>query len=463
MSARPASSTTRWARSSVPADALWGAQTARAVENFPISGQPVPAGVVHALALLKAAAAGSTPSSGVLDASGRTRSRRRRGRSPPAGTTTQFPIDVFQTGSGTSTNMNVNEVVARLAHLQTGLDIHPNDHVNAGQSSNDTFPTALRLAATTGGGAASSRRPWRTWSESLAAQGGRVRRRRQGRPHPPDGRRAGHPGPGVLRLRRARSSWAGQRVLHGRRRPPPSCRWAAPPPAPASTPRPGSPRAVIAGSRERDRHRVPRGGQPLRGPGRAGRRWSSSAGPLKVVAVSLTKICNDLRWMSSGPRAGLGEIHLPDLQPGSSIMPGKVNPVVREATLMVCAQVIGNDATITVAGASRQLRAQRHAAGDGRAVLESLTLLATTSRLLADRCVDGIDGRRGALPRLAEGSPAIVTPLNRYIGYEAAAAVAKESIKRAPRHPRRGHGPRARRRRVSSPRSSSTTRSTSWR
>jgi fumarate hydratase class II len=152
------------------------------------------------------------------------------------------------------------------------------------------------------------------------------------------------------------------------------------------------------------------------------------SGAAKVVAVSLTKICNDLRWMSSGPRAGLGEIHLPDLQPGSSIMPGKVNPVVPEATLMVCAQVIGNDATITVAGASGSFELNVMLPVIGRCLLESLTFLAASARLLADRCIDGITADEERCLDLAQGSPAIVTPLNRYLGYEAAAAVAKESI-----------------------------------
>ena len=263
----------------VPADALWGAQTARAVENFPISGQPVPAGVVHALALLKGAAAEVNAELGVLDREradaivAAAAARWRAGRHDD-----QFPIDVFQTGSGTSTNMNVNEVVGPDRPPRDRAERPPQRPRQRGQSSNDTFPSALRH-----GGA-----PWRCASElapalvhlaeALARQGDRVRRRGQGRAHPPHGRRAGHPRPGVRRLRPAgRAGPAAGAAWPPRPRP--SCRWAAPPPAPASTPRRASPRPVIAGVSERDRRRVPRGGEPLRGPVGPGRASSSSAGP----------------------------------------------------------------------------------------------------------------------------------------------------------------------------------------
>jgi fumarate hydratase class II len=408
----------------VPADALWGAQTARAVENFPISGQPVPPGVVHALALLKAAAAEVNAELGVLDEP-RAASIAAAAREVASGEhDDQFPIDVFQTGSGTSTNMNVNEVVARLAHLAGGLEVHPNDHVNAGQSSNDTFPSALRIAATL------------AVRQDLApallhlAQVLRTKEAefadvvKAGRTHLMDAVPVtlGQEFAGYAR----QVELGAERVLVAAQ-------------ATAELPlggtaagtglnaAPGFAEAVIervseasgVAFREAVDHFEAQSSQDA---------VVELSGALRVVAVSLTKICNDLRWMSSGPRSGLGEIHLPDLQPGSSIMPGKVNPVIPEATLMACAQVVGNDTTITLAGASGAFELNVMLPVMARNILESATLLATTSRLLADRCVSGITADRERARELAEGSPSIVTPLNRYIGYEAAAAVAKQSI-----------------------------------
>ncbi|SDP36173.1 fumarase, class II [Pedococcus dokdonensis] len=409
----------------VPADALWGAQTARAVENFPISGQPVPTGVVHALAQLKAAAAEVNAELGVLE--------RPMAEAVAAAATEvadgqhddQFPIDVFQTGSGTSTNMNVNEVVARIAHLATDQAVHPNDHVNAGQSSNDTFPSALRIAATLA--------VHRDLAPSLLHLAKSLRAKetefvdvvKAGRTHLMDavpvtlGQEFG----GYAR----QVELGAERVLVAAQ-------------ATSELPlggtaagtglnaAPGFARAVIERVSERT-------GMAFREAADHFEAQSAQdavvelSGALKVVAVSLTKICNDLRWMSSGPRSGLGEIHLPDLQPGSSIMPGKVNPVLPEATLMVCAQVIGNDAAITVAGASGAFELNVMLPVMARNILESATLLAAAARVLADRCVDGIEADVERSRGLAEGSPSIVTPLNRYIGYEAAAAVAKQSIK----------------------------------
>jgi fumarate hydratase class II len=408
----------------VPADALWGAQTARAVDNFPISGQPVPPGVVHALALLKAAAAEVNADLGVLDRARATAIAEAAGQVADGGHDEQFPIDVFQTGSGTSTNMNVNEVVARIAHLATGEAVHPNDHVNAGQSSNDTFPSALRIAATLA--------VHRDLAPSLLhlAQALRAKESefadvvKAGRTHLMDavpvtlGQEFG----GYAR----QLELGAQRVLVGAQ-------------ATAELPlggtaagtglnaAPGFAAAVIARVSERT-------GVTFREAADHFEAQSAQdavvelSGALRVVAVSLTKVCNDLRWMSSGPRSGLGEIRLPDLQPGSSIMPGKVNPVIPEATLMACAQVIGNDTAITVAGASGAFELNVMLPVMARNILESVHLLAVTSRLLADRCVAGIEADRERARELAEGSPSIVTPLNRYIGYEAAAAVAKQSI-----------------------------------
>ncbi len=409
----------------VPVDALWGAQTARAVENFPISGQPVPPGVIHALARLKAAAAEVNAELGVLD-EGRARAiAAAAGEVADGEHDDEFPIDVFQTGSGTSTNMNVNEVVARIAHLATDLDVHPNDHVNAGQSSNDTFPSALRIAATSA--AVLDLVPA---LEHLAMALGHKETEfadvvKAGRTHLMDavpvtlGQEFGgyrrQVELGASRVRAAAEATS-ELPLGG---------------TAAGTglnAAPGFARQVIervAGVtglpfREAANHFEAQSAQDA---------VVELSGALKVVAVSLTKICNDLRWMSSGPRTGLGEIHLPDLQPGSSIMPGKVNPVVPEATLMACAQVIGNDVVITTAGAAGNFELNVMLPVMAKNILESIHLLASTSRLLADRCIDGITAEAEHARALAEGSPSIVTPLNRYIGYEAAAAVVKQSVR----------------------------------
>ncbi|MDE9367197.1 class II fumarate hydratase [Luteipulveratus sp. YIM 133132] len=408
----------------VLADALYGAQTARAVENFPISGQRVPVPVIHALARIKAAAARVNADLGVLD--------RARADAVVAAATAvadgkhddQFPIDVFQTGSGTSTNMNVNEVVARLAHLDSGADVHPNDHVNAGQSSNDTFPTAIRVAAAS---ALAER-----LDPALATLQGSLERQsraladvvKSGRTHLMDAvpvtlgqELAGYAR--QIELGRARIGEAAAYVHEL-----PLGGTAA---GTGLNARPGFAAAVI--------EQVARDtGLPLREAADHFEAQSTQdavvglSGALRTLAVSLTKICNDLRWMGSGPRAGLAEIHLPDLQPGSSIMPGKVNPVLPEATLMVCAQVIGHDATITAAGASGAFELNVMLPVIARAVMEQIEFLAGASTALATRCIDGITADEERCRTYAESSPSIVTPLNAYIGYEAAAAVAKQAL-----------------------------------
>jgi fumarate hydratase class II len=321
--------------------------------------------------------------------------------------------------------MNANEVIGRLAHLATGLDVHPNDHVNAGQSSNDTFPTALRVAATLA--------VHRHLAPALVHLGEVMAAKeaeladvvKAGRTHLMDAV------PVTLGQEfggyRRQVELGLQRVLVAAQ-------------ATAELPlggtaagtgvnaAPGFAAEVIAlvgertgvEFREAQDHFEAQSAQDA---------VVELSGALKVVAVSLTKICNDLRWMASGPRAGLGEIRLPDLQPGSSIMPGKVNPVVCEATLMACAQVIGNDTTITVAGASGSFELNVMLPVMARNVLESAELLAATSRLLADRCVAGIEADAERCRELAESSPSIVTPLNRHIGYEAAAAVVKQAVR----------------------------------
>ncbi|MHB8184525.1 MAG: class II fumarate hydratase [Dermatophilaceae bacterium] len=408
----------------VPADALWGAQTARAVQNFPISGLTMPLPVIHALAQIKSAAARVNAELSVLDptiaqAIAVAADDVVRGLHDD-----QFPIDVFQTGSGTSTNMNVNEVVARIAHLATGLDIHPNDHVNAGQSSNDTVPTAIRVAAvlTTRDLLVPALHHLSTALHGRQSAFADVVK--AGRTHLMDavpvtlGQEFGgyrrQIGLAIDRLVQA-ADGAAELPLGG---------------TAAGTglnAAPGFGSAVIArlneatGSafREAEDHFEAQSAQDA---------LVALSGAAKVLAVSLTKICNDLRWMGSGPRAGLGEIHLPDLQPGSSIMPGKVNPVIPEAVLMVCAQVIGNDVTITTAGAAGNFELNVMLPVIGRNLLESLTFLTNACRLLADRCIDGITADEQRCLDLAQGSPAIVTPLNRYLGYEAAAEVVKQSL-----------------------------------
>jgi fumarate hydratase class II len=408
----------------VPADALWGAQTARAVANFPISGQTIPLPIVHALAQIKSAAAHVNADMSALD-------RDLAGAIAAAADEVasglhddQFPVDIFQTGSGTSTNMNVNEVVARAAHLATGLTVHPNDHVNAGQSSNDTFPTAIRVAAVL-----ATRDLLAPALEHLANA---LREREEafatvvkaGRTHLMDAV--------PVTLGQEFGGYAAQVDL-GRERLLVAADGAAELPLGGTATgtglnaTPGFAPAVIArlnestgsGFREASNHFEAQSTQDA---------LVALSGAAKVLAVSLTKICNDLRWMGSGPRAGLGEIQLPDLQPGSSIMPGKVNPVVPEAMLMVCAQVIGNDTTITTAGAAGNFELNVMLPVIGRNLLESLTFLAHASRLLADRCIAGVTADEQRCLELAQSSPAMVTSLNRYLGYEAAAAVVKQSM-----------------------------------
>ncbi|QDO89710.1 class II fumarate hydratase [Ornithinimicrobium ciconiae] len=411
----------------VPADALYAAQTARAVENFPISGQPVPPAIVHALALLKSAAAAVNAEFEVIDpdrarAIGEAADEVVQGRHDA-----HFPIDVYQTGSGTSTNMNVNEVVATLANRATGGEptVHPNDHVNAGQSSNDTFPSAIRVAA-----ARLVRDELLPALEHLeqsladkAAEFADVVK--AGRTHLMDavpvtlgqefGGYARQIELGRQRVRFAAETQVNELPLGG---------------TAAGTGLNAhpefAPRVIAEVSRrtgvdfvEAADHFEAQSTQDA---------LVALSGELRVVAVSLTKICNDLRWMGSGPRAGLQEIQLPDLQPGSSIMPGKVNPVLPEATLMVCARVIGNDATVTFGGASGTFELNVMLPVMGQALVESITLLANSSRVLADRCISGITANIEHNRELAESSSAIVTPLNKYIGYEAAAAVAKQSL-----------------------------------
>ncbi|TDD50284.1 class II fumarate hydratase [Kribbella antibiotica] len=408
----------------VPKDALWRAQTQRAVENFPISGRPLAPELVHALAQIKASAAVVNAELGVLDAERAAAIVAAADRVTAGEYDAEFPIDVFQTGSGTSTNMNVNEVLATLA-TQAGVEVHPNDHVNASQSSNDTFPSAIHVAATAGVVhellpaldvlVASLSRKGAEFAEVV----------KSGRTHLMDAT--------PVTLGQEFNGYA-QQVRRGAERVQSSLPRVSELPLGGTavgtginTP-PGFAAKVIVELNRRTGLSLTEALDHFEAQG-ARDGLVELSGQLKTIAVSLTKICNDLRWMGSGPRAGLGEIALPDLQPGSSIMPGKVNPVICEATLMVAAQVIGNDTTITVAGAGGNFELNVMLPVIARNLLESITLLSNTSRLLAERCVDGITANVDHARALAESSPSIVTPLNRYIGYENAAVVAKSALK----------------------------------
>ncbi|MET9808054.1 class II fumarate hydratase [Streptomyces halstedii] len=408
----------------VPAHAKWRAQTQRAVENFPISGQRLERAHIEALGRIKAAAAKVNAELKVLDADIADAIQEAAAEVVAGRWDEHFPVDVFQTGSGTSSNMNTNEVLATLATERLGRPVHPNDHVNASQSSNDVFPSSIHIAAT-----ASVRTDLIPALEHLAASLERKSAEfadvvKAGRTHLMDatpvtlgqefGGYAAQIRYGVERLtaslpRLAELPLGGTAVGTG-----------------INTP-PGFSAAVIAEVARTTGLPLTEARDHFEAQG-ARDGLVEASGQLRTVAVSLTKICNDLRWMASGPRTGLAEIVLPDLQPGSSIMPGKVNPVVPEAVLMVAAQVVGNDATVAAAGAAGNFELNVMLPVMARNLLESVRLLANASRLLADRTVDGVTADAGRARRYAESSPSVVTPLNRYIGYEEAAKVAKKSL-----------------------------------
>ncbi|HEX5089809.1 MAG TPA: class II fumarate hydratase [Nocardioides sp.] len=407
----------------VPREALWRAQTQRAVENFPISGTPIEPALVHAIGEVKAAAAKVNGALGVLPGE-QAAAIEAAARAVAAGEHDDaFPIDVFQTGSGTSSNMNANEVIASLAQ-RAGVEVHPNDHVNASQSSNDTFPTAIHVAAALAvtGDLLPALEVLASSLEAKAEEfAGLVK---SGRTHLMDATPvmlgqefSGYAATVRYAVERLESvlprvrelPLGGTAVGTG-----------------INTPA-GFPQQVIEALSEATGTPFTEARNHFEAQGTRDSLVELS-GALKTYAVGLTKICNDLRWMSSGPTTGLAEIHLPDLQPGSSIMPGKVNPVLPEATLMVCAQVIGNDATVTVAGASGSFELNVAMPVIARNVLESVRLLASCSRLLAERCVDGITADAERMRQYAESSPSVVTPLNKYLGYETAAKVAKQAL-----------------------------------
>ena len=409
----------------VPAKALWRAQTQRAVENFPISDRPLESAQIRAMGLLKAACAQVNKDRGLLtdeqaDAIISAAKEIAEGKHDA-----EFPIDVFQTGSGTSSNMNTNEVIASIAK-NNGVEIHPNDHVNMGQSSNDTFPTATHVAATQAAvndlipglkvlhdSLVKKAKEWETVVKS-------------GRTHLMDAV--------PVTLGQEFSGYARQ-IAAGIER------------VEATLPRLGE--LPIGGTAVGTGLNTPAdfganvtaelvkltGVEQLR---EAENHFEAQAnrdglvefsGAMRTIAVSLNKIANDIRWMGSGPLTGLGEIHLPDLQPGSSIMPGKVNPVLCETATQVSAQVIGNDAAIAFGGTQGQFELNVFIPMMARNVLESSRLLANTARQFATKLVDGIEPDVERMRGLAESSPSIVTPLNSAIGYENAAKVAKHAIK----------------------------------
>ncbi|MFF8984824.1 class II fumarate hydratase [Streptomyces globisporus] len=409
----------------VPAHAKWRAQTQRAVENFPVSGQRLERAHIEALARIKGAAAKVNAELMVVDPDIAAAIQEAAAEVASGRWDEHFPVDVFQTGSGTSSNMNTNEVIATLATERLGREVHPNDHVNASQSSNDVFPSSIHIAAT-----AAVTADLIPALDHLADSLGRKSAEfvdvvKSGRTHLMDatpvtlgqefGGYAAQIRYGVERLRASLPRLAelplgGTAVGTG-----------------INTP-PGFSAAVIAEVAEATGLPLTEARDHFEAQG-ARDGLVETSGQLRTIAVSLTKISNDLRWMASGPRTGLAEIALPDLQPGSSIMPGKVNPVIPEAVLMVAAQVTGNDATVATAGAAGNFELNVMLPVIAKNLLESVRLLANASRLLADRTVDGITADVERARAYAESSPSVVTPLNKYIGYEEAAKVAKRSLK----------------------------------
>ncbi|WP_081689855.1 class II fumarate hydratase [Leifsonia xyli] len=408
----------------VPAAALYSAQTQRAVENFPISGSVLEPAQIAALARIKKSAALANARLGVIDTEIAEAIAASADEVVAGGLFGEFPIDVYQTGSGTSSNMNMNEVLATLATRRLGRPVHPNDHVNASQSSNDVFPTSVHIAVT--GAlidelipaldhlAVALEEKAELWATAV----------KSGRTHLMDatpvtlgqefGGYAAQIRYGIERVRAALTRVAevplgGTAVGTG-----------------INTP-PGFPQLVIELLTQETELPITEARNHFEAQANRDALVEVS-GALRTIAVSLTKVCNDLRWMGSGPNTGLGELHIPDLQPGSSIMPGKVNPVVPEAVLMVAARVIGNDATIAWSGASGLFELNVAIPVMGTALLESIRLLTQASRVLADKTVAGLEANLARARAFAESSPSIVTPLNRVIGYEAAATVAKHSV-----------------------------------
>ena len=408
----------------VPADALWRAQTQRAVDNFPISGRGLEDAQIRALGLLKAACAQVNKDSGSLDAEKADAIIAAAKEIAEGKHNDAFPIDVFQTGSGTSSNMNTNEVIASLAHKQ-GVEVHPNDDVNMGQSSNDTFPTATHVAATEA--AVNDLIPGlKVLHESLTKKAKEFADVvKAGRTHLMDAT--------PITLGQEFSGYARQVELGIER-------------IEATLPRLGElaiggtatgtglNTSAEFGGKVTEELKKLTGVENLK---EAENHFEAQAnrdglvefsGAMRSVAVSFNKIANDLRMLGSGPLTGLAEIHLKDLQPGSSIMPGKVNPVIPEAVTMVAGQVVGNDAAVAFGGAQGQFELNVFIPMMARNVLESARLLANSARVFAEKCVDHIEANEERMKHFAESSTSVVTPLNSAIGYENAAKAAKHAL-----------------------------------
>ena len=398
---------------------LWGGETMKAVENFPVSGEPIPVSVARWLGRIKASAARVNAELGLLDSEKAERIATAADRIAAGEFDDQFPIDVFQTGSGTSSNMNANEVIASLA----GEGVHPNDDVNLGQSSNDVFPSAVHLAALDE--LVNDLLPaLAALAEALEAKANEFAECvKAGRTHLMDavpvtlgqefGGYAAQVRQGIARVE-AVLPRVGQIPLGG---------------TATGTGLNTHPEFAV---RVRERLTADTGLKilPPADPFEAQAARDAlveASGALKTVAVSLTKIANDIRWMGSGPRAGLGEIVLPELQKGSSIMPGKVNPVMSEVATQVSAQVIGNDAAITVGGMQGHFELNVFVPLIARNLLESIRLLASASRLFAEKCVAGIEANTETLERYAELTLAAATALNPYVGYDKGAEIVKEA------------------------------------
>ncbi len=407
----------------VPGDALWGAQTQRAVDNFPISGMTMPRRFISALGLIKWAAAGANAELGLI-ASDEAVAIQTAALAVAAGEhDTEFPIDVFQTGSGTSSNMNANEVIATLASDHPGLEIHPNDHVNMSQSSNDVIPTCIHVSAAV---AVQSellpalRHLAATLAKKADELGATVK---TGRTHLMDAM--------PVTLGQELSGWRSQ-IDHASERLTDTMKrltalalgGTAVGTGINAHPKFGAKVATLLAERT---------GVAFRQADSLFEGLSSqdaaveTSGQLRVLAVSLMKIANDLRWMNSGPLAGIGEIELPALQPGSSIMPGKVNPVIPEAVAMVCAQVMGNDTTIAIAGQSGNFQLNVMLPVVAHNLLQSIEILTNACTCLADSALAGFSVNQANLDRALDRNPILVTALNPVIGYEKGAAIAKKA------------------------------------
>lgn len=408
----------------VPKHALYRAQTQRAVENFPISGQGLEREHIIALAQIKKAAAQANQALGILEPDISEAICKSADEIIAGHHLEHFPVDVFQTGSGTSSNMNMNEVLATLATSLLGSEVHPNDHVNASQSSNDVFPTSVHIAVTHA--LIHNLLPGLEHLAAALEQKAEAFKEfvKPGRTHLMDATPVtfGQEFRGYA----AQIRYGIERVLAAIPRVAEVPQGGTATGTGINTPK-GFPQIVIANLVKGTGLPITEARDHFEAQG-ARDALVETSGVLKVLAVSLTKINNDLRWMGSGPNTGLAEINIPDLQPGSSIMPGKVNPVIPEAVLMVCAKVIGNDATVTWAGASGSFELNVAIPVMGSALLESIRLLSNSMVVLADKTIHGLEVNVDHARALAESSPAIVTPLNRYIGYENAAKIAKHAV-----------------------------------